>query len=139
MKKVFVDSSVLFTAVNSPIGGSAKLFTLPSIQLFTSKVVLTEVERNVRKKLEEYHLGRFFLLVTKIKILSLTSSETLISKAKRVIVEKDAVILAQAKQAKTDILVTLDKKHFLTQKAIRFLNPQKITTPKMILRARPSR
>lgn len=133
MKKLFVDSSVFFMAVNSPTGGSAKLFTLKNIKLVTSFLVLTEVERNVRKKLQNYHLERFFMLVAKIKILPQRPKETLIQKARKVIVAKDAVILAEAKQAKTSFLVTLDRKHFFTDKAKDFLKPQKIATPKMIL------
>lgn len=133
IKKVFLDSSVLFTAVNSPIGGSAKLFILKNIKLVTSPLVLAEVERNVRKKLEDYQLDRFFLLVTKIEILNQTPNKTLIKNAQKTIVSKDAVILAESKQAKTDILVTLDKKHFLTGKVRQFLKPQKIYTPKMLL------
>lgn len=31
-----------------------------------------------------------------------------------------------------DYLITLDKKHFFTPKAIRFLKPKKILTPKML-------
>lgn len=133
MKKVFVDSSVLFTAVNSPAGGSAKLFTLKNLQLVTSPLVLTEVERNIRKKLQDYHLQRFFMLVSKMKVISQKPKKNLIKKAKKVIVTKDAVILAEAKQAKTDFIVTLDRKHFFTDKAKSFLKPQKIATPKMIL------
>lgn len=133
MQKVFVDSSVLFTAVNSPTGGSSKLFTIKSLKLVTSSVVLTEVERNVRKKLQSYHLERFFLLVAMFKIISQAPKENLIKKAKKVIVEKDAVILAEAKQAKTDVLVTLDRKHFFTPKVSKFLKPQKIATPKILL------
>lgn len=133
MKTVFVDSSVLFTAVNSPIGGSAKLFTLTNIKLVTSKVVLTEVERNARKKLEEYHLARFFHLVEKLYILPQSPNKILIQKAKKVIVEKDAVILSEAKQSQADILATLDRKHFFTLPVIRFFAPHKIQTPKMIL------
>ena len=52
MITVFLDSSVFFSAINSPSGGSAKLFTLKTIDLITSKLVLVEVERNVRKKLK---------------------------------------------------------------------------------------
>lgn len=133
MKSVFVDSSVLFTAVNSPSGGSSKLFTVKKITLVTSLLVLTEVERNVRTKLQSYHLDRFFLLVSKIRILNQKPNDKLITRAKRVIVEKDAPILAEAKQAKTGILVTLDKKHFLQEKVAKFLSPQKILTPKILL------
>jgi len=133
MKRVFLDSSVLFTAVNSPSGGSAKLFTLKTIKLTTSKLVLTEVERNIHKKLEDYHLKRFFLLVSKIEISDQTPSDKLIEKARKAIVEKDAAILAEAKKTQADFLATLDKKHFLTSRAIAFLKPKKIMTPKMIL------
>lgn len=133
MKTVFLDSSVLFSAVNSPTGGSSKIFTLTSIKLLTSKVVLTEVERNIREKLHTFHLERFFMLVDKLQILDQLPDKNLIQKAKEAIVSKDAVILAEAKQAKSDYLVTLDRKHFLTNSAISFFKPKKIVTPKMFL------
>lgn len=132
-KLVFLDSSVLFSAVNSPTGGSAKLFTFKKIQLVTSPVVLVETERNVRKKLPKYHLERFFLLVEKLTVINQTPSLRLIKKTKEIIVEKDAVILAEAKQAKTDSLVTLDIKHFFTEQVARFLKPQKVFTPKLLI------
>ena len=133
MKKAFLDSSVLFTAVNSPTGGSAKLFTLQKILLTTSPYVLTEVERNIRKKLFKHHLERFFMLVAKLEIIEQKPDLKLIEKAKKAIVEKDAVILAEAKQAKADFLVTLDRNHFLTEKAKNFIKPVKIVTPKMLI------
>lgn len=132
MKTVFVDSSVLFSAVNSPSGGSAKLFTLEKIYFTTSTLVLTEVERNVRKKLQSYHLERFFLLVTKLTITDQLPNSGLLEKAEKAIAKKDAMILAQAREQKTNFLVTLDKKHFLTEVAAAFLKPQKVLTPKML-------
>jgi len=133
MKRAFLDSSVLFTAVNSPSGGSAKLFTLKKIKLVASKVVLTETERNVRKKLRGYHLKRFFLLVGQLEVLDQKPNPKLIEKARRVIVKKDAVILAEAKKSKCDFLITLDKKHFFPRSVAKFIKPQKILTPKMLL------
>ncbi|OGK08588.1 hypothetical protein A2767_00645 [Candidatus Roizmanbacteria bacterium RIFCSPHIGHO2_01_FULL_35_10] len=133
MKKVFFDSSVLFSAVNSPTGGSAKLFTLTNIKKIVSKVVLTEVERNVRNKLLNYHLDRFFLLVEKLEIVDLPIDKGLVKKTEEIIVKKDAVILMQAKKAKPDFLVTLDKKHFLQEKVINFMQPAKVLTPKDLL------
>ena len=133
MNKVFVDSSVLFTAVNSPTGGSAKLFTFQNIRLVTSVYVLTEVERNIRKKLHKYHLDRFFMLVGKMKIYDQKPDKSIIKRAKKAIVDKDAIILAEAKLAKTEILVTLDKKHFLKTKPQDFMKPTKIMTPKMLI------
>ena len=133
MKTVFVDSSVLFSAVNSPTGGSSKLFVLKDVKLTTSKLVLAETERNVRQKLHEYHLDRFFMLVDKLEILRQLPDKKLIKKAKKVIVAKDSVILAESKKSTADFLVTLDKKHFLTDRVIMFLTPQKVLTPKMLI------
>ncbi|MBM3208731.1 type II toxin-antitoxin system VapC family toxin [Candidatus Shapirobacteria bacterium] len=130
---VFLDSSVLFTAVNSPIGGSAKLFTLSKIKLVTSPLVLAEVERNVRKKLQGYHRERFFKLAAGIKIVEQRPDDRLIQQAQKFIVEKDAVILAEAKNSKADFLVTLDKKHFLQESVKNFLSPQKVLAPKGLL------
>src|SRR4030042_6045286 len=121
MKSVFIDSSVLFTASNSPTGGSAKLFTLKSIKLVVSPLVLTETERNIRKKLHSYELERFFKLVARTHILDQKPDVDLVRQAKRVIIEKDAVILAEARLSKSDFLVTLDKKDFLNEKVIQYL------------------
>ncbi len=136
MKQAFLDSSVLFTAVNSPTGGSAKLFTLP-IQLVTSTFVLTEVERNVREKLLSHHLDRYFILVKQMKIVEGKSDTKLIEKAKKVIVEKDSLVLADAKLSHAEYLITLDLKYFFTPQAQKFLKPTLILTPKCSLKKFP--
>lgn len=133
VKKAFLDSSVLFTAVNSPMGGSSKLFILKNIKLVVSKVVLAEVEKNVRKKLYFYHLTRFFLLSKKLVILNQLPNEARIKRARKVIVKKDAIILAEARTSRAEYLVTLDKKHFFSEKVRRFLKPQRVVTPKMLI------
>ncbi len=133
LKSVFLDSSVLFTAVNSPTGGSSKLFSLKNIRLITSSFVLVETERNVRKKLQSYQRERFFMLVKKLEILNQVPDENIIQKARKIIVEKDAVILAEAKKAKASFLVTLDRKHFLTDQVAEFLKPQKVLPPKDLI------
>lgn len=133
MKSVFIDSSVFFTATNSPTGGSAKLFTYKNIKLVVSQLVLTETERNVGNKLQPYHLARFFKLVQKTQILNQDLDLNLVKKAKKVIKAKDAAILADAKFAKCDFLVTLDKKDFLNEKVIKFLKPQIALTPKDLI------
>lgn len=133
MRTAFLDSSVLFSAVNSPSGGSSKLFILPKIKLVTSKVVLAETERNVRKKLLTHHLERFFTLVDKLIIYDQLPDEKGIKKAKKVIVEKDAVILSEAKQAQTSFLITLDRKHFMAKEVASFIKPQKVLTPKELI------
>ncbi len=133
MKTVFVDSSVLFTAVNSPSGGSAKLISLRKYELLTSTFVLTEVERNVRKKLQDYHLERFFVLVESLKISKEMPHSKVIAHAKQVIAVKDAIILAQAKELKIHYLVTLDQKDFFQPKVFSYFAPGKIITPKDLI------
>lgn len=133
MKSAFVDSSVFFTATNSPTGGSAKLFTLKKIKLIVSPIVLAETERNVRNKLQPYHLSRFFKLVQKTEILDQKPDLKLIKETKKIIEEKDAVILAEAKIAKCDYLLTLDKKDFLVAKVAKFLKPKVALTPKELI------
>lgn len=133
MKTVFLDSSVLFTAVNSPVGGSAKLFTLKNLKLVTSPVVLAEVERNVRDKLTDIHRERFFQLVRQMTILKQHPSRPRYALAKKVIADKDAMILAEAKHSRAPYIATLDRKHFFTGEVSRFVKPQQIVTPKMIL------
>lgn len=131
----FLDSSVIFTAVNSPIGGSAKLFTLKKVDLVVSTLVLTEVERNIRGKLQNYHLERLFMLSMKLKILNQIPNKNQIKDAQKVSVEKDAPVLASAKLAGADFLVTLDKKHFLTDRVIEFMKPTKVIIPKDFLQS----
>lgn len=132
---VFVDSSVFFTAVNSPTGGSAKIFSLneSKFRLVTSPVVLTETERNVRKKLLDVHLERFLMLAKKLEVIKQTPKENLVNQAEIVIIKKDAVILAEAKQTRSDYLLTLDVKHFKTEAASKFVKPTEIVTPKELL------
>ena len=132
-KSVFVDSSVFFTAVNSPTGGSSKLFTIKNIDLMVSPLVLVETERNVRGKLHSYQLERFFKLVALTQVIDQKPALKLIKKARTIIAEKDSVILAEAKLAKCDFLVTLDKKHFLNEKVANFLKPTIALTPKDLI------
>lgn len=128
--KVFLDSSVMFTAVNSPIGGSAKLFTLKNVKIIVSRVVLHEVEKNVRKKLQEVHLKRFFMLVKYCEILTELPDERELLKARKVIVEKDSAILSEFKQSDCSHLITLDKRDFLQDIVRKFIKPKEVVTPK---------
>lgn len=72
------------------------------------------------------------MLVSKMIINRQLPNKKLIEQAKKVIAEKDAVIFAEAKRAKTRFLVTLDRKHFLTPTVGKFLKPQRAVTPQML-------
>lgn len=133
---LFLDSSVLFSATNSPTGGSSKLFTLPNLKLHASRVVLHEVEKNVRLKLRNYHIDRFFMLTSRLEIVDQEPNDKLIGKSEKVIAKKDSVILAEFKKSKCDFLITLDKKDFLQDKVKDFIKPKIIFTPKMFFTTR---
>ena len=73
------------------------------------------------------------MLAGKLKILDQKPNEKRILEAQKVIAEKDAVILAEAKKSKADFLVTLDKKHFVTKSVEKFLIKQRVLNPKILL------
>jgi len=135
--KLFLDSSVLFSAVYSPIDGSAKLFSFKNVTLCVSKIVLHEVEKNTRQKLDNLHLRRFFMLVKHLHIINKYPNDMEIQNAQKVIVEKDAIILSEAKLSKCNYLITLDKRDFLQEKVRDYLRPQQILTPKMFFELHP--
>lgn len=130
-QQIFLDSSVLFTAVNSSFGGSAKLFVMDNVELYVSNVVLHEVERNVRSKLPSMYLDRFFNLVEKLKIIQVMPSQKRIAAAKKVIAQKDSVIFAQFVESNCLVLLTLDKQDFLQDVVFDYVSPKRVMTPKM--------
>lgn len=100
------------------------------LDLVVSNVVLHEVEKNVRAKLNEIHLRRFFTLTRKVKIFDTILTDRELKGSQAVIVQKDAVILAQFKKSNCNFLITLDKRDFLQQQVFDFIVPKKIFTPK---------
>jgi len=135
--KLFLDSSVLFSAVYSPIDGSAKLFSFKNVTLCVSKIVLHEVEKNTRQKLDNLHLRRFFMLVKHLHIVQKYPDDQEVQKARQVIVEKDATILSEAKLSNCKFLLTLDKKDFIQDKVREYIKPKQILTPKMFFELHP--
>lgn len=130
-KVLFLDACVLFAATNSPTGGSSKIFSLTNhFDIKTSKTAAAEAEINIKRKLYSIHLTRFYKLIDSITIekVNITSSELV--KCRKVIVEKDAIILAEAKKLNAFYLITLDKKHFKIPKVEKFFEPRKIVSPK---------
>jgi putative PIN family toxin of toxin-antitoxin system len=128
---VYLDSSVFFAATNSPYGGSSKIFSehKNKIMVCTSTFVLDETERNVIKKLPPLVTERFFTLQKLIEHFESISNPKELEKAEKVIVKKDAYVIADAKNLNATYLVTYDKKHFFTEKVNTYLNPTKVVTP----------
>jgi predicted nucleic acid-binding protein len=121
-RKVFLDTSVIFAAVLSPIGGARKLFQLGEarmLKLVIGPNVLRECEEVVRRKIPSS-------LPALAQLLARGHVETSIAPTKRHIVlarsivkyEPDALVQAEAISARPDWFVTHDKEHFLKERKV---------------------
>jgi predicted nucleic acid-binding protein len=117
--KVFMDSSVVFSAVLSPTGGARKLFQLGEaglLKLCIGPNVLRECEDVVRRKAPNS-------LPALAKLLNIGQVETcpsptemMIEMARSLVAYgPDAHVLAEAIGAKPGWFVTHDKDHFLKE------------------------
>jgi predicted nucleic acid-binding protein len=100
-----------------------------------SRLILLEAERNVREKLGEDALLRFYQEIAGLDLdLVETPTTQEIAAQSRIIDSKDAHVLAAALKGGTNALLTLDRKHFLTPKVLRAGLPFLIMTPGDYLR-----
>ncbi len=115
--KVFLDTSVLFSAVLSSTGGSRKLFLLGEaglLNLMIGRHVLREADGVVRRKAPAS-------LPLLAQLLELGGVQTVpaptpkqVESARSVIAYRpDAYVLAEAIRSEADWFVTHDKEHFL--------------------------
>lgn len=114
MLRIFIDSSVLFTAANSAKGHSRDLMLISAARKLTlvlSDFVLEETRRNLALTQSGSTVLERIIREARIEIVSVTGQQVM--DAMKWIVPKDAPILAAAKDAKVDMLVSLDKKHIL--------------------------
>lgn len=131
--RVFLDASVLVAASASLTGASAYILHLArerKIKALVSEDTIGEAVKNVNLKLGETGKRRLEVYLDKgrLNLVGNPEAET-VAICEKVINGKDAPILAAAISAKADILLTLDRKHFLTDKVFRFSEPIKILTP----------
>jgi predicted nucleic acid-binding protein len=129
--RIFVDSSVLFSAANSAKGHSRDLMLLSAngeVNLVLSDFVLEETVRNL-SQLKQPPLAEFELLLVNANIEIVEISKEAVLDAGRLIVLKDAPIIAAAKFAKVDMLVSLDKKHILNHPELEAYIKASILTP----------
>ena len=115
MRCVFIDSSVLFSAANSAKGHSRDLMLISAagrINLVLSDFVLEETRRNLALTQSGLTVLEQIIREARIEIVSVTKQQ--VQGAMKLIVPKDAPILAAAKAAKVDMLISLDIKHILS-------------------------
>ena len=132
MMRLFFDSSALFAGVHSIRGHAHDLLRLASrevITLVVSQYVLEETRRNLAASVPE-SLVFLDLIVKNIpfELAQPTKRDVLV--AARHVALKDAPIVAAARKAKVDFLVTLDKKHLLGRPDLAKYVRAEIVTPK---------
>ncbi|PIY68971.1 hypothetical protein COY90_03095 [Candidatus Roizmanbacteria bacterium CG_4_10_14_0_8_um_filter_39_9] len=135
-KVVFLDASVLFSALYSPTGGSYALITSIKDKLIrgiTSQTVVEELHNNIiklqhisQKKVDDLLINNSILVCDHID-----EKELLPWLGK--IEAKDIHVIVGAMSTGCHYLVTLDKKHLLNNKVQSLCKGIKIVTPKELL------
>ncbi|MDP1714955.1 MAG: PIN domain-containing protein [Anaerolineales bacterium] len=118
--KIFLDTSVLFSAVLSQTGGARKFFHLAEaglLQLIVGPTVLREADEVVRRKSPaSLPLLAQLLEAGQVETCSAPTLKQIESARSLVAYIPDARVLAEAIRAEVDWFVTHDKEHFLKAK-----------------------
>ena len=115
--RIFVDSDVIISSFLSQLGAAHLLLSTTSLQLFISSFSKKELE-TVIQRLGIRSAMLTVLIEKNLEIATLTESLSEIkgSFKKYVLDENDAHILAGAKAAKADFLITYNVKDFKIEK-----------------------
>lgn len=130
---VFLDTSALFAGIWSAKGGSRMILKLGeagAIRLLVSPQVLDEIESALRRKAPDM-LGLLALLLDRSGIEVVPSPMSKVVQDSQALTGHlgDAQVLAAAWVARADYLVTLDRKHFLDNQALKATVPFPVGTP----------
>ena len=116
--KVFLDSSVFFAAAYSATGSAHELLIAASqfrILLVLSQYVLQETERNLLTSAPRRHTT-FLRFRDSVPFQLSEPSRLLIDDTARVVIVKDAPIIAAARAAEAMIVATYDRKDLLSKR-----------------------
>lgn len=116
--RVFVDSSVFFAAAYSATGSARDLLiaaTDDRVVFVISDYVLTETERNLRENAPRA-LPAFHLLRETLSMRVRNPSKRLVLDTARLIVAKDAPVVAAARSARVKLVATYDRKDLLSKR-----------------------
>ena len=135
MIRAFLDTSVLYAAAYSETGASREILRQAirgAVGLVISQLVLEEARRNLQAKAPEVltDLDRLCEAVD-FEIVRPTVRD--IKAAAQYIVPKDAPIVAAAKRAQVDFLVSLDRRHLVGQPDITQRSGLRIVLPDELL------
>ncbi|HEU0113892.1 MAG TPA: PIN domain-containing protein [Thermomicrobiales bacterium] len=115
---VFIDSSVFFAAVYSAAGSARDLFAAAQggrIALVLSDYVLAETERNLFASAPRA-LPAFRRLLGSVPYALSNPTRTMVIDTARVVVAKDAPIIAAARAAEVQLVATYDRKDLLSKR-----------------------
>ena len=139
--RVFLDSSVLFAAAYSDRGSAHDLLlaaTEGRIALVLSEYVIDETQRNVLRRASHLHTA-FGFLRDDLPYRLADPTDALIVDTARVVVAKDAPVIAAARTARVRIVATYDRRHLLSRRdEILAAFGITVATPSEILSALPN-
>ena len=120
--RFFLDSSVFFAAVYSGQGHARDLIMLaaveqPSVRLVISQDVMDETRRNLAYHVPE-KLPVYDRFVAAVPFEVVNPARRSVVGAARRVAAKDAAIVAAARKAKVDALVTFDARHLLNNPVV---------------------
>lgn len=131
MIRLFLDASALFSAALSPTGGSREIMRLGyegEVELFVSEFVLEEARRNLLAKVPRA-LPAFEAFVATAPFTVVDATRAQVVSMARHCVLKDAPVVAAAKRARVDCIVSLDRKHLVGNRALEQAAKLRILTP----------
>ncbi len=140
--RVFVDSSAFIAAIYSARGYSYGLLLLGirgEIEIVLSMDVVNEIIQNITIDRPDKipALERVFAAADS-EMVDISRKE--VRAAAKYIVEKDAPILAAAKVAEVDMLVSLDKRHILEKpELVKYIHAPIVTPAEAVRRFRASK
>jgi predicted nucleic acid-binding protein len=118
--KLFFEASVLIAAAHSLTGGSGYVLEACRRGRFkpvVTQLVLIEAERNIKAKLGEEDLLRFYQFLGTVDFtVEPPVSAREVADYSHLIEEKDAHVLAAAVRSSAQFLLTLDTRHFMTER-----------------------
>lgn len=131
--RIFLDTSALFAGIWSKEGGARAILNLGelgALGILVDSQVISEIERVLRRK-SPAMLGSLALLFDRAQVdLAKTPSEEILLTCRRLVPHPgDAHIIASAWGSDVDYFVTLDRKHFLENSALREAVPFPLGTP----------
>ena len=135
MIRAFIDASVLFAASLSSTGASREIIRQAvrgQVTLVASKLVYEEVEKNLADKAPEA-LPAFRQFLDTVPFETVRPTKRQVLQAARYSVFKDAPMVAAAKRARVDYLVSLDRRHLVGVREVAQRSGLRIVLPSEFL------